>query len=290
MGCLPASKVLSTATYDNTSCTKAKCTTIISERKISQAETKVETLPSPRLFPLDGASILNTLAQSIVTPFQTLDLPLNLPQINLELVTKAKSDDSGDDSCGIYYIRALFSEYSSVSPSYEDSEESPSNEGVILEPASRISRPRFLTEVGEINESQEHSPSNAREVLNMGVSIQMAVHSSTTSRRNSMPEGDHNRSNSLQDSVENNLNLQPGSPSNEEPNKEPSERSKVKSKRLFIEHNPCDHFRCKICFTNYVEIVLLPCGHAMCEDCAEKVNKCPFDRFEIVERKAFYCD
>ena len=50
-----------------------------------------------------------------------------------------------------------------------------------------------------------------------------------------------------------------------------------------------ENFKCKICLTNYIEVVLLPCGHVCCYECSQRLDirkpKCPFDREDVIEMK-----
>ena len=40
--------------------------------------------------------------------------------------------------------------------------------------------------------------------------------------------------------------------------------------------------RCRICFDNVINTIILPCGHqAFCKDCAAKLEICAFDRRPI---------
>ena len=45
-----------------------------------------------------------------------------------------------------------------------------------------------------------------------------------------------------------------------------------------------DRDLCKVCFTNEINCILLPCEHfAVCKDCGLKLDYCPFDR-EIIKK------
>jgi len=50
-----------------------------------------------------------------------------------------------------------------------------------------------------------------------------------------------------------------------------------------------DEFKCKICYTNFVQIILLPCGHTLCKQCAHKIHRqCPYDRSDVLEKKKMF--
>lgn len=45
---------------------------------------------------------------------------------------------------------------------------------------------------------------------------------------------------------------------------------------------------CRICFNQCVHIVLVPCGHALCGECADRVEKCPFCHASFYKKQHIY--
>jgi hypothetical protein len=45
---------------------------------------------------------------------------------------------------------------------------------------------------------------------------------------------------------------------------------------------------CRICFSDQVSTVLVPCGHVLCEECATRVESCPFCNSQFYARQAIY--
>ena len=45
---------------------------------------------------------------------------------------------------------------------------------------------------------------------------------------------------------------------------------------------------CKICMDNPLEVALEPCGHTVCQKCAQLVNSCPYCMQKIRGRKRIY--
>lgn len=45
---------------------------------------------------------------------------------------------------------------------------------------------------------------------------------------------------------------------------------------------------CRICFNAQVGVVLIPCGHVLCAECAERVGQCPFCNTAFYSRQRMY--
>ncbi|ELU08684.1 hypothetical protein CAPTEDRAFT_125132 [Capitella teleta] len=43
-------------------------------------------------------------------------------------------------------------------------------------------------------------------------------------------------------------------------------------------------FTCKVCWNREVNIILVKCGHLLCEDCAPQVEDCPLCKKRIEDR------
>lgn len=45
-------------------------------------------------------------------------------------------------------------------------------------------------------------------------------------------------------------------------------------------------YKCSICLTNFIEQVLIPCGHAFCEQCVGQLrnNKCHYCRGSVQKK------
>jgi len=67
------------------------------------------------------------------------------------------------------------------------------------------------------------------------------------------------------------------------PIKESSNKSASKSTREGI--------LCKICFTNNINVVLIPCGHSLCNNCVDRLSaskQCPFCRASYISKNNLY--
>ncbi|PIK58702.1 putative E3 ubiquitin-protein ligase MYLIP-A [Apostichopus japonicus] len=49
-----------------------------------------------------------------------------------------------------------------------------------------------------------------------------------------------------------------------------------------------DAMLCKVCMDASLDTALLPCGHLLCENCAERLEECPNCRQQVVQRQRIY--
>lgn len=50
-------------------------------------------------------------------------------------------------------------------------------------------------------------------------------------------------------------------------------------------------YECSICMSNSINIYFIPCNHAnVCEECSQKICKCPICMREIEEKKKLFID
>jgi late competence protein required for DNA uptake (superfamily II DNA/RNA helicase) len=57
-------------------------------------------------------------------------------------------------------------------------------------------------------------------------------------------------------------------------------------KRQYIKTK--DKMECTICMENWVNCVLIPCGHVYCSDCVKSSNICPHCRTEFTQVQKLY--
>ena len=281
MGCVPASKSVSTSTYD-TKPAKINVTALNPEPKVSQEPTKTEVLLSPATSPPEFAATANTSPETIPLPSPAPEPSRNLSPTSFALLPmSALEDDSA-----ITFIKMLFEEQVTMPiVPIGDELERHSGEEDQLETDSRANFPQVFSVVMERRESLERTPSNRRPDQSITVLhlIQFIGHSSQDSTGNNLPLAENNQNAASQDNVESVPVLRSNSASAAVAINQPPEQKEP------AEGNPCERFRCKICYTNFVEVVILPCGHALCSYCAGRVDKCPYDRSDIIEQKMFFC-
>jgi len=67
-----------------------------------------------------------------------------------------------------------------------------------------------------------------------------------------------------------------------------AERQQLSESREALQH-AARAFKCKICFSNDVGQVLVPCGHTLCEGCQrQSQGKCPFCRAPTTKSIRFF--
>ena len=67
-----------------------------------------------------------------------------------------------------------------------------------------------------------------------------------------------------------------------------SERQQLADSREALQH-AAQAFKCPVCFTLDVSLVLVPCGHTLCEGCqAQARGRCPFCRTPTASAVKFF--
>ncbi|KAK1360684.1 hypothetical protein POM88_045158 [Heracleum sosnowskyi] len=49
-----------------------------------------------------------------------------------------------------------------------------------------------------------------------------------------------------------------------------------------------DWVECRVCLTNEVDIVIIPCGHVLCRRCSSAITQCPFCRLQVSKTVKIY--
>lgn len=45
---------------------------------------------------------------------------------------------------------------------------------------------------------------------------------------------------------------------------------------------------CRVCLTNEVDTIVVPCGHVLCQRCSSAVTRCPFCRHQVTKSQRIY--
>lgn len=45
---------------------------------------------------------------------------------------------------------------------------------------------------------------------------------------------------------------------------------------------------CRVCWSNKIDIVVVPCGHVLCHQCSCDISRCPFCRVRLSKKIKMY--